>query len=127
MKAIADHAERIDFRETDGLKLLEEYFADCDGDVIADPSTVIFVDPPYTIGGKRAGRRLYTHNEIDHARLFEMLARSGSDFLMTYDKTCEIIRLSEQFGFHAVRVLMKNTHHATIPELIITPKPVFVH
>ena len=121
LQAIAEHVDRIDFCETDGIKLLYTLLANC------GPGTVVFADPPYTAGGKRAGRRLYTHSEIDHARLFEMLADSGADFLMTYDQTFEIISLARKHGFHVVRVIMKNTHHARIPELIITPKPVFVH
>ena len=86
---------------------------------------MIFTDPPYTAGGKRAGRRLYAHNEIDHGRLFELLADTGARFLMTYDRSAEIIALSRKHGFHAVQVTMKNTHHARIPEVIITPEPVF--
>ncbi len=46
---------------------------------------------------------------------------------MTYDRSSEIIALSRKHGFHAVQVTMKNTHHARIPELIITPEPAFVH
>jgi DNA adenine methylase len=150
LREIGRHADRIDFRETDGMQLLEELLANrgygpaCAKHSAAGRSEasgadlpacvrqhtqagVIFVDPPYTAGGKRAGRRLYAHNEIDHPRLFEMLADSGTDFLMTYDRTSEIVSLSQKYGFHAVGVTMKNTHHALIPELIITPKPVFVH
>ena len=78
-------------------------------------------------GRQAGGKRLYAHNEIDHPRLFEMLAGSGADFLMTYDRTPEIESLIDRHGFHAVRVLMKNTHHARIPELVITPRPVFLH
>lgn len=127
LREIGRHADRIDFRETDGMQLLKEVLANrgCGSD--ASGAEVIFVDPPYTAGGKRAGRRLYAHNEIDHPRLFEMLADSGTDFLMTYDRASEIVSLSQKYGFHAVGVTMKNTHHALIPELIITPKPVFVH
>ena len=39
---------------------------------IEDPDTVFFIDPPYTAGGKRAGARLYAHNELDHALLFDI-------------------------------------------------------
>ncbi len=138
LREIGRHADRIDFRETDGMQLLEELLANrgygpacakhsAAGRSDASGAEVIFVDPPYTAGGKRAGRRLYAHNEIDHPRLFEMLADSGTDFLMTYDRTSEIVSLSQKYGFHAVGVTMKNTHHALIPELIITPKPVFVY
>ena len=121
LRGIAEHADRIGFRETDGMELLDAWLR-CRG-----RDAVVFVDPPYTAGGKRAGKRLYAHNEIDHPRLFEMLAGSGADFLMTYDRTPEIESLIDRHGFHAVRVLMKNTHHARIPELVITPRPVFLH
>ena len=125
--AIADHTDLIEFRETDGMRFLEEFVANRGCGSVANADTVVFVDPPYTAGGKRAGKRLYAHNEVDHPKLFEMLADSGTDFLMTYDKASEIVSLTEKHGFHAVQVTMKNTHHARIPELIITPKPVFVH
>ena len=55
-----------------------------------------------------------------------MLADSAAEFLMTYDGAPEIERLIRKHAFHAVRVFMKNTHHARIPELVITPRPVFV-
>ena len=89
---------------------------------------VAFVDPPYTAaGGKRAGSRLYRHYEVDHAKLFGILANSSVDFLMTYDCAPEIVSLIKEHGFHAVRVAMKNTHHAKLPELVITRRSVFNH
>lgn len=88
--------------------------------------TVVFVDPPYTAGSKRAGKRLYACNEMDHSRLFEILADGGRDFLMTYNRAQEIETLIRKHRFHAVQVLMKNTHHDRIPELVITPRRVFV-
>ena len=120
LQTIADHAERISFCETDGMRLLDTFLENCDRD------TVAFIDPPYTAGGKRAGRRLYVHAELDHARLFEMLAASRINFLMTYDRSAEILSLVREHGFHVAQVIMKNTHHDLIPELVITPKPEFV-
>ena len=76
-------------------------------------------------GGKRAGARLYAHSEIDHPALFEMLADHGSNFLMTYDAAPEIVRLVKRYGFNAVRLSMKNTHHDRLPELVITSEPLF--
>lgn len=119
LRTIAGHADRIDFRETDGMRLLETLPEKCGRD------TALFVDPPYTAGGKRAGRRLYAHAELDHARLFEMLAESRLNFLMTYDRSAEILSLVREHGFHAAQVVMKNTHHDLLPELVITPRPVF--
>ena len=120
LREITEHADRIDFSETDGIKWLDDLLRDRNHEL------VVFADPPYTAGGKRAGKRLYAHNEIDHARLFEMLADSGAEFLMTYDGAPEIERQIRKHAFHAVRVFMKNTHHARIPELVITPRPVFL-
>ena len=118
LEAIERQASRIDFCETDGLDLLDEYLS-------SNPESraVVFADPPYTAGGKRAGRRLYDHNDIDHTRLLAILAGSGVDFLMTYDESREILALIEKHEFHAVRVVMKNTHHVHREELVITPRP----
>ena len=120
LRKIAGCADRISFRETDGLRFLETLLESC------QPDTAVFVDPPYTAGGKRAGRRLYAHAELDHARLFETLAAGRLNFLMTYDRSAEILSLVREHGFHAVQVVMKNAHHDLVPELVITPKPEFV-
>ena len=119
LETIRSFSERIAFCEADGLQVLESLLATLSEDV------AVFVDPPYTAGGKRAGTRLYSQSEIDHRRLFELLATSGAEFLMTYDYAPEIIGLVHEHEFFAVRVDMKNTHHSVIPELIITSRPVF--
>ena len=116
---IAPHSDCVGFCEGDGMAMLQNLPGRLGGDC------VIFVDPPYTAGGKRAGKRLYTHNAMDHARLFELLADEACDFLMTYDRAPEIEALVRKHGFRAVQVAMKNTHHARIPELVISPRPVF--
>lgn len=79
-----------------------------------------FVDPPYTAGGKRAGKRLYFYNEIDHERLFALLDRARGQVMMTYDDAVEPRALAEKHGFTVEEVPMTNTHHATMCELIIT-------
>ena len=122
LQAIADHRHRIDFRAADGITLLERMLPSA-----ASNCTAVFVDPPYTAGGKRAGRRLYNHYHIDHPRLFAMLADSDANFLMTYDASPEILELVAKHNFYAARVLMKNTHHARIPELVITPRRIFAN
>ena len=117
LRTISHWADRIAFCETDGVKLLETL-----GSL---ENTAVFVDPPYTAGGKQAGKRLYTNHEVDHARLFEIVAESKANFLMTYDRAPEIVELVRRHSFSAVEVTMKNTHHARVPELVITRRPVF--
>jgi DNA adenine methylase len=80
---------------------------------------VFFIDPPYTAGGKRAGSRLYTHNAVDHARLFSMCTELRGEFLLTYDNADEVHALAHRHGFEAKPIAMKNTHHAEMTELLI--------
>lgn len=120
LRAITEVAPRITFRETDGMQMLASLLGQPHDDV------ALFIDPPYTGGGgKRAGKRLYTHNDVDHARVFSLLAESNVNFLMTYDRSPEIESLIETYKFHAVQVLMKSGHHALLPELVITRIPTF--
>ena len=120
LTAIQQHASRFTFLEGDGLELLPSLLQDCRG------KAAVFVDPPYTAkGGKRAGSRLYAHSEIDHPRLFEIMADSGADFLMTYDAAPEVVQLVQRHSFSAVRLAMKNCHHNQLPELVITPEAIF--
>ncbi len=117
LREIAMLSDRIAFCEADGMKMLES--------IALIDDAVVFIDPPYTAGGKRAGRRLYSHHEVDHERIFSILADTNADFLMTYDMAPEIVDLVHRHGFTAVRVAMKNSHHARLDELIVTRHRVF--
>lgn len=117
IRAIAECADRLSFFEGDGMCMMAA--------LAMNPACRLFVDPPYTAGGKRAGSRLYAHNAVDHASIFKTLADSGTDFLMTYDCSDEVARLVQAHGFECVVVEMKNGHHARIPELVITRDRLF--
>lgn len=119
LEEIEKYAGKIIFCEADGMKILEPLLHGW------GHAAAIFLDPPYTAGGKRAGARLYAHSEIDHAGLFKLLARRHANFLMTYDCAPEIIELIDQHDFHAVTVQMKNAHHQRQSELVITREPMF--
>jgi DNA adenine methylase len=106
-----DVAHRIDFRHGDGLKAIQEFASRRD--------VVYFIDPPYTAGGKKAGKRLYKHYEIDHDRLFTICESVRGDFLMTYDNAEEVKSMARAHGFQMRLIPMTNTHHATIEELVI--------
>lgn len=102
---------RITFTEGDAFQVIQKF--------ANDPNAFYFIDPPYTAGGKKAGSRLYTHNEIDHERLFETMARVRGSVMMTYDDALEVREMAARFGFRIVTVPMKNTHHEIIRELLI--------
>ena len=105
-------ADRIDFRCYDGLTVIQEY---------ADRHDVIyFIDPPYTAGGKKAGKRLYKHYDLDHEHLFELCETLKGNFLMTYDNADEVKAMARSHRFQMRLIPMNNTHHATIEELVIS-------
>ena len=113
LRKIQKHADKFVIHCDDGVKWLR--------DTRHKANACFFIDPPYTArGGKRAGARLYAHNEVDHAALFEALAGNDSNFMMTYDRAEEIDALILKHGFHAATVPMRNSHHDTVEELIIT-------
>ncbi len=97
----------IRFEQCDALSFITKH--------IEQPEWVWFIDPPYTV----AGRRLYTHSEIDHAELFAKVAKVCGDFLMTYDDVEPIRKLAAKFGFDIYKIPMKNTHHNVMFELLI--------
>lgn len=113
IRDIATYANRITFIAGDGLDMLARY--------APNPGAVFFIDPPYTMpgNGKRAGRRLYAHSELDHTELFTLAKTIRGDFLMTYDNASEVRGLAESHAFDTRVVPMKNTHHAKMLELLI--------
>jgi DNA adenine methylase len=105
--AIAEIRDRITFVQGDAFEAIRER--------AADPSLAWFIDPPYTV----AGKRLYNHWELDHWSLFEAASNLAGDFLMTYDNDERVHELAKEFGFDTREVAMKNTHHAEMTELLI--------
>lgn len=104
---------KFNFIQGDGIGLLKSF--------ANEENIVAFIDPPYTAGknGKRAGKRLYNHNQLDHEALFEVASKFKGDFLMTYDNDEEVRELAKRFGFVTDLIPMKNTHHAEMTELVI--------
>ena len=112
IRTIGVHAGQFDVFQGDGVSLV----ALCQDNRTA----AFFIDPPYTAAGKRAGRRLYTHNQIGHEKLFDRMSDVRGAFMMTYDESPEVIELARNRGFHLAKVAMKNTHHTVMYELLIT-------
>ncbi len=83
---------------------------------LTDKEVYFFIDPPYTV----AGKRLYTHFDIDHERLFELTSLVKGKYMLTYDDTKEIRGLAEKYNLPYKAIPMKTTHHLEKNELIIS-------
>jgi DNA adenine methylase len=105
--AITEMNSRTRFLHGDGIVFIKENRSRKD--------IAFFIDPPYTV----AGRRLYTHSEIDHEELFRIVAGVEGEFLMSYDNAEQVRRLADKFGLQVREVAMKSTHHAVKAELLI--------
>jgi DNA adenine methylase len=105
--------DRITFLQDDGFNIIKKYRS--------NKTAVWFIDPPYTVKGegKRAGKRLYTHNELDHERLFKLMSEASGTFLMTYDNDNAVRDLARKYSFDFEAIAMKGTHHAQMKELLI--------
>ena len=112
IRAIGAYADRFDFFQGDGMNLIDQRKD--------NRKAAFFIDPPYTAAGKRAGRRLYNHHDVNHEDLFERMSTAKAPFMMTYDESAEIIRMARRHGFRLAKVPMKNTHHDLLYELLIT-------
>lgn len=108
LRAIRQMRDRVRFTQGDAFEAIARH-----------GGATLFLDPPYTAAGKRAGSRLYTHNELDHEKLFEVAAANDAPALLTYDDTEEVRALAKQHGFVTGDVAMKNSHHLVMNELTI--------
>ena len=104
-------AQRIEFHQTDGLKILKQYEK--------NNEMIFFIDPPYTAGGKKAGKRLYRHYELDHDTLFRICEKLKGDFVITYDHSEEVKEMARSHGFQMRLISMTNTHNNEMNELVI--------
>ncbi|WP_199245427.1 DNA adenine methylase [[Phormidium] sp. ETS-05] len=103
--------QKISFIPGDGMEVLLHNVSRTDA--------VFFIDPPYSDAGKKAGKRLYKHWEINHEQIFDIASRLKGNFLMTYDNTEEVRQRAHRYGFAVEAVAMKNAHHAPMTELLI--------
>nr|VFK57042.1 MAG: DNA adenine methylase [Candidatus Kentron sp. TUN] len=111
INAIGRIREKFTVVEGDGITQIRKYYR--------SRKAVFFIDPPYTADGKKAGKRLYRHNELDHNDLFDAVKTIQGDFLMTYDDVQGVRELARTRGFDTEAIIMKNTHHAKMTELLI--------
>lgn len=111
VRTIGQMSHRIDFIEGDGFAVIEKHLERAD--------VCLLIDPPYTLAGKKAGRRLYTHWDVDHDRLFDLMSVMKAPFMATYDESDEIAALAKARGLETALVPMQNTHLVRKWELLI--------
>lgn len=99
---------KIEFIRGDAFEVIPKF--------AGDSNTVFFIDPPYTV----AGKRLYAYSELDHEALFDLVKQIRGAVLMTYDDTEEVRCWARKFGFPFQRIPMKTTHHLEKHELLIS-------
>lgn len=106
--AIGQIKDKIEFNRGDAFKVIEQN--------LNNQNAYFFIDPPYTI----AGKRLYTYFDIDHEKLFELTARLQGKFMLTYDDTPEIRQLAKKYNLQYRTIPMKTTLHIEKNEIIIS-------
>jgi len=99
---------KIYFIKGDAFEIIEQN--------LNNKSAFFFIDPPYTV----AGKRLYTHFDIDHEKLFWLTSQIKGKFMLTYDDTDEIRRLADKSKLNYRSIPMKTTHHLQKNEIIIS-------
>lgn len=100
--------KKISFVHGNAFNIMEQY--------LEDKTTFFFIDPPYTV----AGKRLYNHYDVDHYRIFELASQMQGHFLLTYDDTDEVRNLAKCFGLAYQTIPMQTTHLITKEELLIS-------
>lgn len=106
--AISFVKNKIDFVSGDAFEIIEQN--------LTNPKAYFFIDPPYTV----AGKRLYTYFDIDHEQLFALTAQLKGKFMLTYDDTTEIRQLADKYKLQFRTIPMKTTHHTKKNEIIIS-------
>lgn len=108
IRAINFIKHKIQFLQTDAFKVIEQ-----NSD---NKFAYFFIDPPYTI----AGKRLYTYFDVDHEHLFYLTSKIQGKFMLTYDDTEEIRALADKYHLAYRTIPMKTTHHLEKNEIIIS-------
>jgi len=107
IRNIASVRDRLSFIKGDAFETIESFRQAA--------NVVFFVDPPYTV----AGKRLYRFCEVDHEKLLQLMASVAGDALLTYDDTTEVRRWASDAGFEFESVAMKSRQNRRKRELLI--------
>jgi len=88
-------------------------------DLLSRADHAFFIDPPYTVNGQGPGMRLYRYANLDHDKLFALLAESDAPCLATFHASPAIRQLARQSRFRVSTVGMHTTHHRARREMVL--------
>lgn len=104
---LASLKDRVTFIHGDGLEYLRANTKRKD--------VAFFVDPPYTV----AGKRLYVHSEVDHEELIRVCSTVKGELLITYDDAEPIRAMALKYHLATGNIPMQNKRHVVQYELAI--------
>jgi DNA adenine methylase len=103
--------DKITFIQGDGLKVLKSF---------AKKSRVAaFVDPPYVVNGRGAGRRLYAHHDVDCDELFDVIRSFCGAMVITYHRSVIVERHADALGLKPHTITVQTGHASPKREVII--------
>jgi len=111
IEATRDLREKITFVAGDGLELLRKF--------AEHPRAAAFVDPPYMVNGRGAGRRLYTYCDVDCEALFEIIKAFRGPMIITYHRSVIVQRLAHAAGVQCHTITVQTGHTRSKRELIM--------
>ena len=94
VEAVGELRGRLSFTLGDGVRWMS---GGCSG------AAAIFADPPYTMGGRMEGRRLYLRHRVDHEAILAAAAASRGSVLATYHDTEEVRKGARRHSLEVMR------------------------
>jgi DNA adenine methylase len=107
--------DRITFVQRDGLQVLEQF--------AKEARAVAFVDPPYIVKGRGAGKRLYAHHDVGCDKLFKIVRAFSGAMIITYHRSVVVKRLSNEAGLELHTIKVQTGHTRPKRELIMYKQP----
>jgi DNA adenine methylase len=102
---------KVTFVQRDGLEVLKKF--------ANHPRAVAFVDPPYVVNGRGAGRRLYTHHNVNCDELFKIIKSFRGPMIITYHRSVIVERLAKAAGIRRHTITVQTGHTRSKRELIM--------
>lgn len=108
IRGISSYMKKIQFIHGDAFDFISEEYD--------QPNNYFFIDPPYTV----AGKRLYTLCDVDHEEIFRRVAALRCHYLLTYDLSDYIFSLVEKYNLQWRKIPMQTTHLVRKEEILIS-------